>query len=1105
MDFPEIQDRWYESALSMMAPLGRVFFAKSGTGGSHVMHKYVMKKPDGKGGWVYYYRKPDGTLYSAQDKPQREVTQWLATIRGALSRLRKQMGDNPTPEQKKREARLLKEQAHAMAHKKSGKTHAEDLPHDEDEEKPAAPKPPAPKPEKPTEGTVADRPRIGVGHPEGTPGLVSWKVDRLCDTINGMMKMHDPSRSFRDYYDRVHLDFEEIAKEPIAVQKAFAVAAGKLRDELKTASETERLEPHVKSFLKRVSEDIEERRKKLATAGKAKEQQAEEKRKKAEEKKPETDYRMQHRPPGRESGAALHDLTSNSVFPKDVYSTLRDYGSGDPKLDREAFDIIQKMKGKPDGTVTIYRAVPKGKENEPIRPGDWVAITHGYAKQHSLDLEGPGKDGTVIKMQVPASTIFTNGDSIQEWGYDPGTKSEKPATSSKAPKSKADEASEAADKHAAEMYRNGDVSSGAYRKLADLHNAASSAWTEHARNVEGDAAKMAAYDKAGEHAKKAAEHESTARASAEAEKKRDGKEKTGSTHSSEYKPSRKATPENLPPHAGSLFKEDGKLKVWAGAASPTDHHVREVIAHFGDFAVTKGANGYRNVTHIPTGLSAGEPPGMGAKKVTIDDLKAYARHLSSRASTDGWDPKTHFAHGIHRGGSDPVQYPPGFNKKLNDAAAEYRDILKDREERRKGLDPKERAKRETEARAQDADNMSELADMYDKADSHERAAIAHRRLSADTNRTKNQQREHAERAQKHELRAQQLRDEKRKDVSESAWQAANAAENKHTDPAMHRKAAEAHRHAAEHGRKDRRDDHLARARTHEDRAMVLDERRKSGGKMAKSTFVIRRGEEPLQKAVATFAQLRASARKTKKKVIAAKCSKNGERSMSKAHDYDPMLRKHFRQEGTDELSKGLYKFGGYGAKDANPLPPEYLAAYLDAFIEEAYEHESRETEHTEGQTVVGMGTTLPMYFANLVFNELVSYMTGNKNLLAAAKKFKVDVQYVCDRITDMGLIQPQAEAAKDRGSFDSGYSDSDPIMGSPFAKSTSSLDAAFAAYESEQKGVSLLKSEQVFVSLDEGETLSDVFAKSQHARDSRIRSMYGSDGIEESEKDLFDI
>lgn len=1104
MDFPEIQDRWYESALSMMAPLGRVFFAKSGTGGSHVMHKYVMKKPDGKGGWVYYYRKPDGTLYSAQDKPQREVTQWLATIRGALSRLRKQMGDNPTPEQKKREARLLKEQAHAMAHKKSGKTHAEDLPHDEDEEK--QPKPPAPKPpEKPAESNGDVRPmRVGVSHPEGTPVEVVKRVDALSDVINKVLSRDIPDRWLDLFHKESMSAFKGISDLPLAQQKAFARAVGKLYTSLQTEMARGQKEEHGQAALgaaQAMAGKIYSETKRIIDAG----QQEEEKRKKAEEKKPETDYRMQHRPPGRESGAALHDLTSNSVFPKDVYSTLRDYGSGDPKLDREAFDIIQKMKGKPDGTVTIYRAVPKGKENEPIRPGDWVAITHGYAKQHSLDLEGPGKDGTVIKMQVPASTIFTNGDSIQEWGYDPGTKSEKPTTSSKAPKSKAEEASEAATKREAEMLHNGDTSSGAYRKLAELHNAASSAWTEHARDVEGDAAKMAAYDKAREHAKIAEGHSRVADLHAEDEKKHGGKEKTGGTHSSDYKPSKKATPENLPPHAGSLFKEDGKWKVWAGAASPTDHHVREVIAHFGDFAVTKDANGYRNVTHIPTGLNAGESPGMGAKKATIDDLKAYARHLGSRASTDGWDPKTHFANGIHRGSDDPVQYPPGFNKKLNEAAAEYRGILLDREERRKGLDPKERAKRETEERAKDADNMSELAHMYDKADSHERAAIAHRRLSADTNRTKNQQREHAERAQKHELRAQQLRDEKRKDVSESAWQATNAAENKHTDPAMHRKAAEAHRHAAEHGRKDRRDDHLAHARTHEDRAMVLDERRKSGGKMAKSTFVIRRGEEPLQKAVATFAQLRASARKTKKKVIAAKCSKNGERSMSKAHDYDPMLRKHFRQEGTDELSKGLYKFGGYGAKDANLLPPEYLAAYLDAFIEEAYEHESRETEHTEGQTVVGMGTTLPMYFANLVFNELVSYMTGNKNLLAAAKKFKVDVQYVCDRITDMGLIQPQAEAAKDRGSFDSGYSDSDPIMGSPFAKSTSSLDAAFAAYESEQKGVSLFKSEQVFVSLDEGETLSDVFAKSQRARDSRIRSMYGSDGIEESEKDLFDI
>ncbi len=129
---------------------------------SHVTHKYVMKKPDGKGGWVYYYRREDGTMYSGQDKPQRNIDQWLATIRGALSRLRKQAGENPTPAQTARIERLKKEQAHVMAEKKAGKTHTADMPNPEDAAvlKPAAPAPvEAPKP---ASKPKAEKPRDAV-------------------------------------------------------------------------------------------------------------------------------------------------------------------------------------------------------------------------------------------------------------------------------------------------------------------------------------------------------------------------------------------------------------------------------------------------------------------------------------------------------------------------------------------------------------------------------------------------------------------------------------------------------------------------------------------------------------------------------------------------------------------------------------------------------------------------------------------------------------------------------------------------------------------------------------------------------------------------------
>ena len=175
----------------------------------------------------------------------------------------------------------------------------------------------------------------------------------------------------------------------------------------------------------------------------------------------EDDYAGEHRPTGPEEGAPLHDLTgAGVVYPDDVYGPngVRYYGTGDEVLDRQAFAIARAMKGRPDAKVTIYRAVPKdnaervgdiehrmarilkrgasdpgeydrlGAELERLRqappnearrinPGDWVTITKAYAKDHGESaLRG---DYTILSARVKAADIFTNGDSIHEWGYWP--------------------------------------------------------------------------------------------------------------------------------------------------------------------------------------------------------------------------------------------------------------------------------------------------------------------------------------------------------------------------------------------------------------------------------------------------------------------------------------------------------------------------------------------------------------------------------------------------------------------------------------------------------------------------------------------------------------
>lgn len=184
------------------------------------------------------------------------------------------------------------------------------------------------------------------------------------------------------------------------------------------------------------------------------------------------DYVGEHTAPLGESGVPLHDLTANdnSVYPSDVYSPQANqyYGSGEPE-DAQLFAMAKRLKDKPNEKVTIYRAVPKVQSNsekiaqiekdmakylktgkmpsnssfrnksdwydwasderdrlaslpeETIEPlsinhGDWVALDRKYAKEHGESaLRGNYK---ILSKKVPARQLFTNGDSIREWGWD---------------------------------------------------------------------------------------------------------------------------------------------------------------------------------------------------------------------------------------------------------------------------------------------------------------------------------------------------------------------------------------------------------------------------------------------------------------------------------------------------------------------------------------------------------------------------------------------------------------------------------------------------------------------------------------------------------------
>lgn len=125
-----------------------------------------------------------------------------------------------------------------------------------------------------------------------------------------------------------------------------------------------------------------------------------------------------------------------SIVPDDffTYDGWRQYSSQNEVADVESFNRIRKgidsiqnqikkygrVKHMP--SVWVYRAVPKSvKEGSLQSDGQWVTPSRAYAKQHGQSRFGPG-GYRIIKEPVPADSLWFNGDSINEWGFDNGEK-----------------------------------------------------------------------------------------------------------------------------------------------------------------------------------------------------------------------------------------------------------------------------------------------------------------------------------------------------------------------------------------------------------------------------------------------------------------------------------------------------------------------------------------------------------------------------------------------------------------------------------------------------------------------------------------------------------
>ena len=130
------------------------------------------------------------------------------------------------------------------------------------------------------------------------------------------------------------------------------------------------------------------------------------------------DYMGSHKAPDKTRGAPLHDLTQ--IYPDDIYSDKagRYYGDmGGDANDMVSVRLMQTYRNKPNTMVKIYRAVPIDKKEISINAGDWVTLNKNYAIQHGgSTLYGKYK---IVSKIVPVRTLYTDANSIHEFGYDP--------------------------------------------------------------------------------------------------------------------------------------------------------------------------------------------------------------------------------------------------------------------------------------------------------------------------------------------------------------------------------------------------------------------------------------------------------------------------------------------------------------------------------------------------------------------------------------------------------------------------------------------------------------------------------------------------------------
>lgn len=136
-------------------------------------------------------------------------------------------------------------------------------------------------------------------------------------------------------------------------------------------------------------------------------------------------YRGSHEAPQPGDDAPMHNVSG--IYPDDFHGPdgFRQYADQGNDYDHHSYRQVTRVKNDPEAHVWVHRAIPTKvykealKKKVPlhhmIKNGDWVTTSKDYAKEHGVEnLKG---DYKIASMRAKAKHLYTDGNSIHEWGY----------------------------------------------------------------------------------------------------------------------------------------------------------------------------------------------------------------------------------------------------------------------------------------------------------------------------------------------------------------------------------------------------------------------------------------------------------------------------------------------------------------------------------------------------------------------------------------------------------------------------------------------------------------------------------------------------------------